>query len=223
MYSALTSEINTIGKRLIRCGKQCNGIVNKPEEGIFPHCLILETDKRSRYNPCVIVGLNPGHASADERTYMNSNRGYKSFISYWKDKKYNHPYYKNLRDLAEIVSLTGPILWTEIVKCECNKDTIPVPMHTISSCMKEYLFEELKKVDESWPLIGAGKKAYFALAYCYPGRTVIGVPHPTGSHGDFGSFINNEALKETCRSSLKNPLIRYHNRAIWLPDVIKET
>lgn len=222
MYRALTSEINTIGKRLICCEKQCEGVVNKPEEGIFPRSLILETAQRSRYNPCVIVRLNPGHASADERSYMNDNREYKSFVTYWNDQKYNHPYYKNLRDMAEVLHLTGAILWTEIVKCESNKDTIPVPMTTVRSCMKEYLFEELKKVDESWPLIGAGKKAYFALAYCYPERTVIGVPHPTESHGDFNSLITDEFFKEICGVSLKNPLIKYHNRAIWLPDAIKE-
>ena len=222
MYRALTSEINTIGKRLIRCENQCEGVVNKPEEGIFPHCLILETAKRSRYNPCVIVGLNPGHASTDERSYMTGNREYKSFVTYWNNQKYNHPYYKNLRDMAEILSLTGAILWTEIVKCESNKDTIPVPMTTTISCMKEYLFEELKKVDESWPLIGAGQKAYFALAYCYPARTVIGVPHPTESHEDFNSLINNEFFKEICGLSTKNPLNKYHNRAVWLPDITKE-
>jgi hypothetical protein len=42
---------------------------------------------------------------------------------------------------------------------------------------------------QKWPIFGVGGEAYKAIAYRFPERTVIGVPHPTGSHGHFAALF----------------------------------
>ena len=52
------NPIRDPGSAMVRCGRHCEGIANKPEKGILPRCLILESERREGRGS-VIVGINP--------------------------------------------------------------------------------------------------------------------------------------------------------------------
>lgn len=83
--SKLEKHINHIGDRLVRCSEQCADIVNEPEKGILPRCLILEITGRSKNKRgVVIVGINPGQAPKKEQLALR-NGSYTDIIKYWKE------------------------------------------------------------------------------------------------------------------------------------------
>lgn len=82
-----------------------------------------------------------------------------------------------------------------MVKCE-NIKKGKLPLETHRKCINKYLREELKYIPESWPLFAIGREVEKVLAYLYPDRTIIGVPHPTGSFGYFNKIKNRDNLKD---------------------------
>ncbi len=59
--------INELGKKLVKCDLNCEGVNNNPKLGIIPRCLIQEN--RSGKNSCIVVGLNPGKCKNKEKQY----------------------------------------------------------------------------------------------------------------------------------------------------------
>lgn len=190
-------KIQEIGRKMIRNAgiyREYRDVRCDLKRGILPRCLYYETeDRKLSKRGCVIVGINPGQSKENEREYFIRNgASYEAEVSYWQDygqetnksagKK--HPYYKKLRTLASGLGIEGPILWTELVKCESEKGT-PLSAQTIRDDIHRYLFKEIRHIPRSWPLIGAGRRAYEILSFSFPDRTVVGVPHPTGSYGHF--------------------------------------
>ena len=181
----LEAAIAKIGQQMVMCDHKCEGISCDQSNGISPRCLILEFEGRSDGGGCAIVGINPGHASATEIAYYKQKGAkYEATVQYWKEKIRHHPYYERLRKLTKAFGLNGPILWTELAKCENASGIKFPPLKALRACTGRFLTYELTVVPPEWPLIGIGKEAYQALAYRYPERTVIGVPHPTGAYGD---------------------------------------
>ena len=195
LNSNIESDIHLIGHRLVRCAHQCDGIENDPENGILPRCLVLETDNRTDEQGCAIIGMNPGRASAQE-TKWHEIHGvtYGDVVDYWKahvgDK---NRYYFQLRKLSDQLGFTGPLLWTELAKCQSAAGVGIPPLQTFRTCSSEYLTEELRLCPEDWPLIAVGREAHKALSYLYPNRIVIGVPHPTGSWGNFSRLFDHSS------------------------------
>ena len=91
--------------------------------------------------------------------------------------------------LVHALELKGPVLWTELVKCQSEPEVKELPVQTLRTCSGEFLRRELERLPENWPLFGVGWEAYKALAYLFSARTVIGVPHPTGSYGHFTALF----------------------------------
>ncbi|MDD5689922.1 MAG: hypothetical protein PHQ76_06605, partial [Caldisericia bacterium] len=116
------------------------------------------------------------------------------------------------RKFLEAIDLNGPILWTELVKCE-NKDKRLPPIQTFRVCTKKYLTEEIKHIQINWPLIAVGKIAYNALSFLYAKKAVIGIPHPTGSYGYFDKLIDGKII-EKVTEKVDEAII--DNKAIWL-------
>ena len=106
-----------------------------------------------------------------------------------------HPYYKRLRKIADELEFRGPILWTELVKCQ-SKENGQLSVQTIRDDINKYLFKELEVIPADWPLFGIGGKAFEILSYRFPDRLVLGVPHPTGSYGLFPKLFENQKLKQ---------------------------
>lgn len=194
----LISKIQNIGARLVECEQECDGILRDRDRGILPRCLFLEDKDRENSTGAAIVGINPGWAGKrEEKFYKDHGCTYDSICKFWEEsdefKKIN--YYRYLRDLVSCLGFRGSILWTELVKCQNKiKNRLPPPQ-TFRNCTRIYLNKELKEIDNSWPLIAVGREAYKALAYLYPDRSLIGVPHPN-SRGQFHSLFNKGSKRQ---------------------------
>jgi hypothetical protein len=116
--------------------------------------------------------------------------------------------------LADALGLEGRILWTELAKCESATGKT-VPLQTLRTCSATFLQRELKAVPEKWPLLAAGRETYKALAYQFPSRTILGVPHPTGSRGDFDALFENGLLLEAAKTKGVRTLAS-HGASFWL-------
>jgi hypothetical protein len=124
---------------------------------------------------------------------------YDPLLEYWQAHiLHKHPYYWKLRRLADQFGLRGPILWTELVKCESRilgKEKVSLSVVTIREDVNKHLFKEVALMPKDWPLIGVSHTAYEILSYRFPQRLVIGVPHATASYGHFGRLFAGRILK----------------------------
>lgn len=214
----LKLEIYKIGQQMVSCSNKCDGIVCNLKEGILPRCLILENDSRTQSRGTIIVGINPGHSKQHERNYYIKNgQSYDKVAEYWNTYIRNRKYYSSLRSFVDQLGFRGPILWTELVKCENALEVKMPPLQTFRICTKTYLSAELRLVPDNWPLIAVGGEAYKALAYRFPNYIVIGIPHPTGSYGHFSKlFDENGKLFKTFKPPFKEELWDGKSgRAIW--------
>ena len=166
-------------------------------KGIIPRGLIYEDENRDTNGlGCAMVGLNPGKASKKERAFFKSEPlSYERFCLYWRENILQYPYYKRLRKLADEIELKGPILWTELVKCQ-SKINGQLSVQTIRDDINKYLFKELEDIPDNWPLFGIGNKAFEILSFRFPNRLILGVPHPTGSYGLFPKLFENQKLRQ---------------------------
>lgn len=186
----------------------------RQRKGILPRCLFVE-DAENPHRGCVIVGINPGTASMQEMDfYLQNGPTYLSVVNYWKHKY--PPYYKLLRDFIRNANLIGPILWTELVKCQSDKAEPSPSLQTFRTCVSRFLNDELKLVPPDWPLIAVGRESYKALAYIYPKRIVIGVPHPTSSRGQFAALVQER--KSKAKNNFKLDELWQHDEGLvkWL-------
>ncbi|MBI5097880.1 MAG: hypothetical protein HZB30_01405 [Nitrospirae bacterium] len=214
------TRINEIGNDMVACDNHCLRIALDLRKGILPRCLILETKDREHGKGSIIVGMNPGRSKEPERKFYRDNgQTYEQVIAYWQDHiGYRRKYYKRLRALVTDLGLKGPILWTELAKCE-SKDTMTVQelLPAFRTCTQSYLQKELQAVPSHWPLIAVGNESYKALAYIFTRRAVIGVPHPTGSYGHFESlFDTKDRLLPKVKMPTKDIVNGKSGKAVWL-------
>lgn len=209
--------IALIGKRMVACDHKCAGISCDQSNGMLPRCLILESVGRSGGSGCAIVGLNPGHASAAEIAYYKKvGATYEATLQYWRDHITRRPYYEKLRRLMKSFNLNGPILWTELAKCENATGSKHQPLNALRVCAGKFLIDELKAIPPEWPIIGISRETYKALAYLYPDRTIIGIPHPMGAWGkQFSRLLELDSeSKEIVRRALSS-----RGELLWLGDI----
>lgn len=214
---SLVSHVNEIGCAMVACMYRCRGIARDIPKGILPRCLILETDSREADKGCVIAGINPGRSKSREREFYRSNgQTYEQVVAYWQELGYSHRYYMKLRELVTELGFKGPILWTELVKCEnepdeSGKGSSQPPLQTFRTCTQTYLQKELQAVPNDWPLIAVGNESYKALAYLFASSAVIGIPHPTGSYGHFRDLCDSlPKVKTQIKDIVKD------RKAVWL-------
>lgn len=222
-FNQLQTEIETIGNKLVHCNKKCEGIKRNQKMGFIPRYLILEERSKRMSKGCVIVGMNPGSAGqkdglSKEQQYYKSreNLSYADQLGYWhwqgearnyrKDPLRENKYYKHLRELTELLGLDGPILWTELVKCQndVEAESAPTPA-TFNACITEYLNDEIELVP-NWLIIANGQDVYNMLTCKYPERTILGVPHVTGSFGMFKPLSEPKHVKKiTAQMAQRKP------------------
>lgn len=209
-------EIAAIGKQMVACDHKCAGISCDQSNGMLPRCLTLESTGRSNGTGCVIVGLNPGHANAAEIAYYGKVATYETTVKYWHAHITSQPYYERLRRLMKSFNLDGPILWTELAKCENVAGAKYQPLNALRVCAGKFLANELGAIPKDWPLFGVSRETYKALAYLYPDRTIIGVPHPRRAYGrQFSRLLELDSeSKEIVRRALSS-----HGELLWLGDI----
>lgn len=208
----IAARIEDLGRRLVACRAACAGIVCQQERGIIPRCLIYEGRKPGGRG-AVVIGLNPGKsAEREQRHYRDAGSSYESVLAWWSHAGSQHKYYKRLRRFLDAIGFDGPILWTELVKCESERG-LRLPVQTLRMCTGEYLQSEVDAVPDDWTLFAIGRVAFTATAYRFPRRTVLGVPHPTGSYGHFDRMLAMTMIVHLCVEQAGAS-----RTAEWLPD-----
>jgi Uracil DNA glycosylase superfamily len=217
----LRREIEALGAELVGCSSPCAGITRDQATGILPRCLVLETDGRDASRGCAVVGINPGRASDRERaSYRQAHGTYAAIVEWFDVVGFTHRYYTSLRRVVTQLGLSGPILWTELAKCENapGRAGLP-PLDTLRRCTGLYLRRELAAIPPSWPLIAVGSEAFKALAYLHTERTVLGLPHPTGSYGHFARLSSDGRLRPSVVAAAGVALSFASGTLLWVESV----
>lgn len=209
----LATRIERIGREMVQCNEGCEGVGCNQKKGILPRCLYLQD--RPGKKGSVVVGLNPGRSRKKERDYYCENCGtYAVVRDGLADQIKYVRYYMNMTKFLAALGREGPILWTELAKCENEKGFRGLlPLQTFRTCTSKYLHRELEPVSRDWPIFGAGREAFKALAYKFPDRIVIGVPHPN-SHGQFARLFAHHRLYRKLKQEVD--LALEARKAVWL-------
>lgn len=214
--STLHERIDRLGAELVTCKDGCAGILQRQSEGILPRSLFLERpDGLGR--GCLAVGLNPGTSKPAEREfYLKSGSTYERVKEY-RVRISEGPYFARTRTVIDELGLMGPIIWSNLAKCEneSDRDGLP-PLQTLRHCTRRFLARELDESPSDWVVLGIGWEAYRALAYRELERTVIGIPHPTGGYRDFRKMLNAGSLRSELRNRALAALNSHEPNAVWL-------
>lgn len=171
----LNSRIAVIANELAMCERQCVGVVNCREQGRPPRGLVLEAGKaETRTLGVVVVGQNPGLAGKDEcELYLRHGFGYRQQMLAWESVQ-SVPYFTRLRNLTRALGVSGPTLWTDVVKCEGARPSLLAKL----TCADDFLRRELGAAPQEWPVFAAGRVAYDMCHGMAGERPVLGVFHP---------------------------------------------
>lgn len=189
--TTLQKSLDRLAEELIQCSDPCAGISRNQGEGIIPRSLYLERpDAKGR--GCFAVGLNPGRSPVHERALYVERGVTLQVVNEYRAGIANIPYFQGPRAVINQLRLTGPILWSNLAKCENpeGRRGLP-PLQTLRHCTQRFLRHELAAIPSDWVVLGIGWEAYRALAYLVPERVIIGIPHPTGAAPNFRRMFNN--------------------------------
>ena len=203
----LKNKIEKIGISMPFCENYdiCRGINFSTEQGVYPRCLHLETEGRDLNEiGCVVIGLNPGtimdkkngigYKEREHFRNLGFNRDsleleqnrrtvFQEQASYFKSHtKSNVVYYRRINALLSFLEIKGPILWTELVKCECPSSSDGLIKSTVHKCATKYLFKELDAVPNDWIVFALGDEIYRYLLL-RESINLVGLPHPSQMHG----------------------------------------
>lgn len=183
-------DIDKLGEKITNCTFRCDGVENNPKEAAIPRGFYLELNDRTNAPGIIVVGMNPGRIKRDGSEYREILRNNGSYSNY-KDAferniLYKHHYFKRTRKILKILDIAGPILWTEIVKCQSDENKKLAPQ-TIRVCVHKFLKKEVSLV--KGPILALGNKAYNTCLLIFPERKIIGVYHPSGANVGFDEFL----------------------------------
>jgi hypothetical protein len=227
--SKLRNTIAAIGEEMVRCDRDCDGVARRPSEGILPRCLILEDTGRTDGVGAIVCGLNPSAGTTrkqeqEQQYYVEHGASYCSEVEFWNEKRDSYLYFKKLRKLVNALDLTGPILWTDTVKCQKGDDTKSFNHAdfpgTVRRCVAKYLRRELKACPpDKWIAIGVGRDAFATLSLVCPEHFVLGVPHCTGLYttkNDFDALFDKGKLRPKFTKQFRNARDKEPTGALWL-------
>ncbi|MEW5784407.1 MAG: hypothetical protein AB1767_04890 [Bacillota bacterium] len=106
-----------------------------------------------------------------------------------------------------------------MAKCETAPGKKSLPLQALRYCGARFLYRELDVIPADWVIIAVGREAYKALAYLMPARTILGCPHPTGSHGHFNNLFKGDTLVPEAREIVEVCLESKEPVAAWLTNV----
>jgi len=168
-----------LGEEIAACSAGCAGTYRCPEEGVLPRGLIYE--QRDGDQGTIVLGMNPGSARDPEKAAIRQNRSYEALHEYWSAHLKDGSYYGPLRQLVHALGRTGPILWTDVAKCQSDPEQKGDLQQALRTCSQKFLTKEVREAPADWPVIAVGVVAYQAASYLFPHRAVIGVPHASGN------------------------------------------
>ncbi len=169
----------------------------------------------------IVCGLNPGTSRDEERNFYRENDvSYRSLYRYWHEHHPSIQYFLRVRNFVRGLGYTGPILWTNIAKCEKAESSkrigFATNLQTFRSCASSYLTSEIEGCPDSWPLVANGKEAFTALSYLFPTRRVIGIAHPTGAYPQFSKMLNGGQVRSEVRDTIQTYFEEAPIGALWL-------
>jgi len=183
---------------------------------------MLQTQGRRAGIGSIALGLNPGQTCPKHRDFfIQRGTSFDQVLEFWsKGQPDRHRYHIQTKRFLHCAGPMGPILWTEPVKCEkppgMRRDP---PFSTYRSCVSRYLASEVAAVPVNWPIVALGCKACELATILFPARRVIGIPHPTGSHGGFFRLFRGEfALKTRVEAQVRDVLTSPEPLAYWVTD-----
>jgi hypothetical protein len=202
----LTAHIDRIGLEIVGCTDGCAGVRQDQENGYLPRGLLLERPGAAARG-CIVIGLNPGKCDEKERRFYKARGAtYESVKAHWKQRHKEWDYVNWMRNVLAQVGLHGPVIWSNLAKCENEQARKEVlPLETWRHCAHSFLRRELRAVPLDWLVLALGKDSWVATAYLAAPRTVIGMPHPTGAHSrhDFASLFVDEKPDGLLRDEIK--------------------
>lgn len=213
---ALQESIDQLAAELVNCHDHCAGIWLDRSAGVLPRSLYLERPNAAGRG-CFAVGLNPGTSPQREREiYRTSGVSVKN-VNAFRASIAEIPYLARSRTVINQLKLNGPILWSNLAKCEneLNRKGLP-PLQTLRHCSRRFLRRELSAIPDDWVILGIGWEAYRALAYLVPERAVIGIPHPTGGFRDFRKLFADGILRDGIMCRAFEVLTATEAGAVWL-------
>jgi hypothetical protein len=212
----LQRSIVCLAEELLRCNDRCAGIWLDRDAGIVPRSLFLER-ATAKGRGCFAVGLNPGSAPLRERRFYCESGVTIANVNAFRESIGDIPYLARSRSVINQLGLTGPILWSNLAKCQNEKDRKGLPpIQTLRHCVRRFLVREMAKIPPCWAVLGIGWEAYRALAYLVPERIVIGIPHPTGGFRDYRKLMDKGVLREHIKERALKALHTPEPSAVWL-------
>jgi hypothetical protein len=215
------SEICSIGERVHACTLGCAGVRCEPGTGFQPRGPLLSRADSPEAG-VLIVGMNPGRASAPEVEQLAQELGHAAWNT-WAQRHVaggNH-YVDRLFRLVDALGVDGPVIWSNVAKCETIEEARGVPLNTLRTCAFRFLLHELRTLPLSWRIVAAGRDAFVALSYLAAERTVLGVPHPTGAYPTFRRlFDENWRLRDQIERLTKTQIDESVPSAVWLGSAI---
>lgn len=200
----IKDEIEKIGNDLFTCVHGCSDIIYEPQNGIPPRCLFFQDwDSDNEAEGCAVVGLNPGKLDEDaseKEYYLRNGANYKNVLGFFKHNiaENKNGYYYKLNKFVRQYGIMGPILWTEVVHCECRVKR-QLSLKTQITCSRTFLTRELALLPKNWTIFAVGREAYQALIFKYNDFKIVGVPHATGAWAKFNKFFSHGTLKAHIR------------------------
>jgi len=215
--------IDNLGAELVNCRDGCSGIWHDQVIGVIPRSLFLERPAATARG-CLAVGLNPSRSSESERRFYRDVELTYDRVREYRLKGYcghrlinDIPYFGRTRTVIEQLGLHGPILWSNLAKCENQKDRKDLPpIQTLRHCTQRFLKRELDVCPPEWIVLGIGWEAFRTVAYLVPERGVIGIPHPTGGFRDFRKLLSNGILLEDLKKRALHAMRLNEPEAVWL-------
>ena len=198
-------NIEALREAIGGCTLRCTGIVCDAPKGRPPRGLLLEGSDLDSQGT-IVVGLNPGHASTSEvATLRGQPKPHEAWGAYWENHlRLANQYYIGVGELLRQCGRVGPILWTNLAKCESPPNVRGgVPLQTLSTCMERYFQYEVWTVPRSWPFLALGREVRTAVTFRFPERIIAGVPHPSGSKPNFRRLFDPDGV---LRASVRNTL-----------------
>jgi hypothetical protein len=223
-------QLIELGEHLINCQLHCEGIVNDAPNGFPPKGPIYDpcTGKRD----CIGVGLNPGSSKKEvdliAEFQANQPMSYEDGVRCLTDRWDRWEYYGKTREILSLLGFDRVILWTNLVKCECDSDNgydfDKVPGQTKRVCIQRFLAKEITMLGIT-TIIALGEVSYNFCALSFPHHLVIGIPHPSMRNIRTKVIDKHITLiKKKLAQVLSNiRCIEDNNgytRAIWLPALL---
>ena len=212
----IAMELEELGNKLVKCNLNCEDTYSDPNKGVIPRGLIYE--HRTGNQKVIVVGLNPGKCRKKEQDYyLDNGISFQSIQNhFFGSNLHRRPYFARIRNLIDFLDFHGDILWTDLAKCQCAGKNGVLSIQTLRVCIDRFLRREVDLFNADI-MFTLGNRAFDFCALSFPKHFVIGLPHPTGSYGNFFKLTKRiDLFPDLYRAELGKRYLHGNVRAVHL-------